>query len=115
MVVTMGLVSAAEWIAWAGVVIPLAALAWSALAYTAVRRREVKHQEYQRFFEITEHLGREGGSIAAKMAAAYELRKYPEYTEVILNICEKASVSGVAAKMLKEELDATAKYLSAKR
>ena len=103
-----------EWIAWAGIVIPLIALAWSAVFYVRAKRREVHHQEYQRFFEITDHLGQQGGSIASKMAAAYELRKYPEYKEVILNICEKAPVTGGAAKMLAEEMEATASFLSKK-
>ena len=92
-------------------VIPLAALAWSAVFFALTRRRETKHNEYQRFFEITNHLGSQGGSIASKMAAAYELRKYPEYKDVILNICEKASVEGAAAIMLKEELQLTARYM----
>ena len=109
----MNLKTAAEWIAWAGVVIPLAALAWSAVFYVVSRRREIKHQEYQRFFEITNHLGSQQGSIASKMAAAYELRKYPEYKDVVLNICEKAEVEGAAAAMLKEELALTSKYMRA--
>ncbi|WP_336971584.1 hypothetical protein [Sphingobium aromaticiconvertens] len=109
----MNLSTAGEWIAWAGIVLPLAALAWSAVFYTLARRREVQHQEYQRFFQIMDHLGLSGASIASKMAAAYELRKYPEYTDVIVNICEKAQIEGVAADMLKEEMLATAQYLKA--
>ena len=109
----MELKTIAEWIAWAGIVIPLAALAWSAVFYTIARRREVSHLEYQRFFEITEHLGHEGGSIASKMAAAFEIRKYPQYKDVIINICEKADVHGPSAQMLKEELRATAEFLRA--
>jgi hypothetical protein len=112
-VVIMGLSTAGEWIAWAGVVLPLAALAWSAVFYTLVRQREVHHQEYHRFFEIMDHLGQQGGSIASKMAAAYELRKYPEYRDVIINICEKAKVDGAAAQMLREEMLATAEFLKA--
>lgn len=110
----MNLSSAGEWIAWAGIVLPLTALAWSAVFYTIARRREVSHQEYQRFFEITDHLGREGGSIASKMAAAYELRSYPQYRDVIINICEKADIRGSAAQMLRDELQATADILRAK-
>jgi hypothetical protein len=114
-VVKLSLTTAGEWIAWAGIVIPLAALAWSAVFYTLARRREVQHQEYQRFFTITDHLGHQGGSIASKMAAAYELRKYPDYTDVIINICEKTEVTGPAAAMLKQELVATADYLKARK
>ena len=110
----MELKTVGEWIAWAGIVIPLAALAWSAVFFTVARRRELQHQEYQRFFEITDHLGHEGGSIASKMAAAYELRKYPEYASVILNICEKSEIVGPSAKMLKDELAATAESIKSK-
>ena len=52
----MNLSTAGEWLAWAGIVIPLAALAWSAVFYTLARRREVSHQEYQRFFQIMDHV-----------------------------------------------------------
>lgn len=72
----MRLTSPQDWIAWAGIVLPLAALAWSAVFYTMARRREVQHREFERFFQVTDHLGQQGGSIASKMAAAYELRKY---------------------------------------
>ena len=111
----MNLSTAAEWIAWAGIVIPLAALAWSAVFYSQTKRRELKHQEYQRFFTITDHLGQQGGSIASKMAAAYELRRYPEYAEVIINICENTRIDGGSAKMLKDELLATADFLKASK
>ena len=47
------------------------------------------------------------------MAAAFELRKYPEYADVIINICENTKIEGVAAKMLKDELMATAEHLRA--
>ena len=111
----MNLTTPGEWIAWAGVVLPLAALAWSAVFYTLARRREVAHQEYQRFFQIMDHLGQQGGSIASKMAATFELRKYPEYADVIINICEKADLKGPASDMLREEMLATAEFLKADR
>lgn len=109
--VSMNLSTAGEWIAWAGVVVPLLALAWSAVFYTLARHREVRHQEYQRFFQIMDHLGQDGGSIASKMAAVYELRKYPQYAEVIINICEKAEITGEAADMLRDEMRATAEFM----
>ncbi|MBX9885322.1 MAG: hypothetical protein K2X68_10155 [Novosphingobium sp.] len=103
-----------EWIAWAGVVIPLAALAWSAVVYAIAQRRAVMNAEYERFFQIMDHLGQNGGSIASKMAAAYELRKFPQYKEVIINLCEKADLEGPAAKMLRDELAETARVLRLK-
>ena len=103
-----------EWFAWAGVVVPLAALAWAAVFYTLTRRREVHFQEFERVFKVMDHLGQEGGSIASKMAAAYELRKYPEYREVIIRLCRQTEVAGSSAKMLKDEMLLTADFLEQK-
>lgn len=111
----MELTSTQEWIAWGGIVIPLMALAFSAVTYSLAKRREVQHQQYQRFFQIMDHLGHDGSSIASKMAAAYELRKYPEYANVIINICEKAELRGGASAMLRDEMLATAEYLKTLR
>ncbi|NJM49956.1 MAG: hypothetical protein HC843_02990 [Sphingomonadales bacterium] len=68
-----------EWVAWAGIVIPLMGMVWASIFYAIKRRREIHFHEYQRVFEIIDHLGQYGGSIASKVSAAYELRKYPEY------------------------------------
>jgi hypothetical protein len=97
-----------DWVAWAGIVIPLASLAWAAIFYTLARRREVQHQEFERFFRVMDQLGQEGGSIASKMASAYELRKYPQYRDVIIRLCEKVEIRGDSAQMLKDELILTA-------
>ncbi len=57
-----------------------------------------------------DHLGQSGGSIASKMAAAYELRKFPQYKNVICRLLEKAEIEGPAAEMLKCEMKLTAKF-----
>ena len=62
-----------------------------------------------------DHLGQSGGSIASKMAAAYELRKYPEYREVIIRMCREGEVTGPSGKMLKHEMMLTADHLEGKR
>jgi hypothetical protein len=103
-----------DWVAWAGIVIPLLSLAWAAAFYVWNRRRELDHQEYHKIFEIMDHLGQSGGSIASKMAAAYELRKYIAYKDVILRLCDQVNIDGNAAKMLSNELKRTAEYLKAK-
>jgi hypothetical protein len=92
----------------------LLAIAWSAVNYIQIRRIEIKHQEYQKFFEIMDHLGSQGNSIASKVAAAHELRKYPQYTDVIVRLADQVEISGSAAAMLKNELDLTAKFLMSK-
>ena len=58
-----------------------------------------------------DHFGKENGSIAAKMAAAFELRKLPEYAEVIIRLLEQAPITGSAAPMLKSEPDLTVECL----
>ena len=107
----MGLRSVQDWIAWAGIVIPLFAMAWAAIFFVLTRRREVHFQEFERLFKVMDHLGHQDGSIASKMAAAYELRKYPEYKDVIIRMCEQADVAGPSGKMLKDEMILTADYL----
>lgn len=61
-----------------------------------------------------EHLGKQGGSVASKMAAAYELRKFPEYLDVIIRLMEHVDVEGHAAPMLKTEMSLTADFLRQK-
>jgi hypothetical protein len=61
-----------------------------------------------------DHLGQGGGSIASKMAAAYELRKYPQYSEVIIRLCEQAIFEGPAAEMLRQEMLLTAEIMRKK-
>ncbi len=58
-----------------------------------------------------DHLGQPGGSIASKMAAAYELRKFATYNEVIIRLCEDVKIEGEATEMLKRELELTKKHL----
>lgn len=110
----MGLNTVQDWIAWAGIVLPLMSLAWAACFYVLTRRREVQHQEFERVFQVMDHLGSEG-SIASKMAATYELRKYPEYGEVIIRLCEQAQIEGPAAQMLRDEMRLTAEHMRARK
>jgi hypothetical protein len=61
-------------------------------------------------------IGVQEGSITSKVAAVYELRKYPEYRDVIIRICDKsqAQVVGASAQMLIDELKLTAEYMRTK-
>ncbi len=101
-----------EWIAYLGLAIPLFVLAWSAWKYVSELKIQREREEYHRIFEVMDHLGQQGGSIASKMAAAYELRKFKNYSEVIIRLCNTVEIDGVSAKMLKDELELTKKYLS---
>lgn len=96
----------------AGVAVPLTALAWSAVTYVQVKKAEIRREQYERFFEVMEHLGKHDSSVASKMAAAYELRKFSEYTEVIARLASKVRYDGESAEMLKEEVELTAAFLT---
>ncbi|MBJ7377779.1 hypothetical protein [Sphingobium sp.] len=108
----MNLASAGDWIAWAGVVLPLLVLAWSAWQYVALQRREEARQRFDKFFRVMEKIGEQQGSIAAKIAAVYELRKYPEYKELIIRLCNDAAprVVGDNAIMLRREFELTSQF-----
>ena len=101
-----------DWIAWAGVVLPLATLAWSAWQYVAIQKRNEKQRKFDNLFRLMDKIGESGGSIAAKAAAVYELRNYPEYGDVISRFCREAIhyVSGDSAQILITEFTLTAEY-----
>lgn len=105
----MNLETPIEWLAWGAIVIPLATLAWQAFRYNQIRREENQFQKYQRLFKIAAQL-EQGGSIVSQVIAAYELRKFPEYRDVIIRICEDLKVEGKgdAVKVLRAELKRTA-------
>ena len=104
-----------DWIAWAGVVLPLATLAWAAVYFVLNWRGELKHKRYQKFFELMELVGKQDSSIAGKMAAVYEMRKYPEYSDVIIRLCIDAQIHGHAKELLEREFDLTAKHFGSSR
>jgi hypothetical protein len=110
----LGLQSALDWIAWAGIVIPLAALAWAAVQHVQIQRRDEKRRQFDEFFEVMDKIGQAEGSIASKMAAVYQLRKYPQYREVIIRFCRGAEVrgDGTTREMFQRELTLLEKHFS---
>ena len=100
-----------DWIAWAGLVLPLATLAFSAVWFVMVQRKRSEAERYGRFWELMKQAGAQDHNIAAKMAVFYELRKYPQYAEVIIRLCEEARVDGSEGQLLKGEMLLTAEHL----
>jgi len=93
---------------------PLCALAWAAVAFVRLRQRELQRDRYQRFCEVMDQLGQRGGSAASQMAAVYELRKFPDYGDVILRLFDQVEVDGHSAPMLKSEMALTADFIRRK-
>lgn len=84
------------------------ALAYAAIVHVRNQRRQIDRESYLRIFEVAEHLGSRGGSIASKMIAAYELRKFPEYGDVVSRVCDlPVEGDGGAADLLKAEMSKT--------
>ena len=104
-----------DWIAWAGIVLPLTALAWAAVFFVFTWREENKHKRYEKFFSLMDRVGEQDSSIAGKMAAVYELRKYPEYKDVIVRLCQDGQIAGSGKGMLEREFDLTAKHYGSNR
>lgn len=105
-----------DWIAWAGLVLPLSALSWAAVFFVKTWRGEIMHKRYQKFFSLMDIIGGpEDVSIVGKMAAIYELKRYPEYREVILRLCRDLTIVGSGKDILERELDLTAKHFGSHR
>ena len=97
------------WLAWAGIVLPLIVIAWTAWRFTDQRREEQKHRRFEHFFSVTDKIGQEGGSILSKVAAIHELRRFPEYSEVIIRMTEEPDIrgSGRPRAILEQEFELT--------
>ncbi|MEO8722187.1 MAG: hypothetical protein ABI395_01515 [Sphingobium sp.] len=108
----MNLTNAVDWLTWGALVLPLMALAWAAWQYVMIQKREEKRQRFDNFFRVMDKIGETGGSLAAKAAAVYELRQYPEYSELIIRFCKEAIpyVNGDSKQILQTEFRLTVEY-----
>lgn len=101
------------WLAWAGLiaglVVPLCVLAWAAYRYTVDREEERKYRRFEQFYAVTDRVGEQGGSIVSKVAAVYELRRFPDYADVIVRLTESPDIrgSGRPVEMLSNEFKLT--------
>lgn len=71
---------------------------------------KIRQEKYQRFFDIISQLGAPNSPTTSKVAAAYELRKYPQYKDVIVRLARDVGIDGQSAELLKRELDLTVKH-----
>lgn len=97
-------------VAWIGVVAPMFALAWSSVVYVRNQRREQRFREFHKFHELMKELGSPGTTVLGNVAVAYELRKFPQYKEVIVRALEDIEVKGGRADMLKREFELTIEH-----
>jgi hypothetical protein len=76
------------WIAWAGLALPVATLAWAAFSYVENQRTIRSRHDYERFMELIARYNNAKGDepLFTQLAAAFELRNYPQYRDEIWNI-----------------------------
>ncbi len=96
-----------DMIAWGLLVLPLIVLAWAAAVYVSMQMETHRYERYRRFHAIMEQLARSDGATADKMAAAYELRNYREYKDVIARIFADGRVRDLKADALQKQLRET--------
>jgi hypothetical protein len=105
--------TAAEWIAWSGVAIPLRGLVGDALAYVVKLYQDARVKRHERFFELMKYIDSRDLPLATKLAATYQLREFPEHKDFIIRFFEATGtrVSGEAADILNGELKRPADFL----
>lgn len=94
-----------------GVVLPLLAIAGSAVAYVVKFYSERSDIREQRFTALVSRID-EPGAMASKVAAVYEMRQFPEHRDFIVRFCrtQQGNVSGSGAALLEAEMQQTAEY-----
>jgi hypothetical protein len=99
------------WVTLLGFAAPLMTLAGSAVAYVVKLYLEARERRRGYFFEL---MGRIDASapIAGKVAAVYELRRFPEHRDFIVRFCtlQQSNVTGEGAGSLIAEMQATAEF-----
>ncbi len=94
-------------IAFGLVVLPLIVIAWAAVVHVSMAMETHRYERYKRFHAIMEQLARSDGATADKMAAAYELRNYREFKDVIARIFADGKVRDLKAEALQKQLKDT--------
>ena len=103
------------WVTLLGFAAPLIALAGSAVAYVVKLYQDAAQRRRDHFFELMKFIDSKE-PIAAKVAAIYALRDFPEHQDFIIRFCktQKNNIVGPGSPGLAAEMDATLKYFEPK-
>jgi hypothetical protein len=73
-----------------------------------------QHRRFEQFFSVTDKIGQSEGSLLSKVAALYELRRFPEYAEVIVRMTQAPEIvgGGRAKEVLEQEFKLTNQAMS---
>lgn len=100
-----------DMIAWGLLVLPLIVIAWSAVWFASVQAERNRYERFKRFHAIMEQLAKSDGQTADKMAAAYELRNYREYKDIIAKIFVDGRVRHDTEDALRNQLKETLDHI----
>jgi len=100
------------WLTLIGFAAPLMAVAGSAVAYVVKLYQEAGERRRNQFFELMQFIDSDR-PIATKVAAVYELRRFPEHRDFIIRFCEsqRSNVVGGGAAPLIAEMENTAQFM----
>jgi hypothetical protein len=104
-----------DMVAWGLLVLPLIVIAWAAMWFVLLEAERNRHERYKRFYAIMEQLSRSDSETASKMAAAYELRNYRDYKDVVEKIFVDGRIRQDTSKALDTQLRDTLKDISQPR
>ncbi len=104
-----------DMVAWGLLVLPLIVIAWASVWFVLIQAERNRHERYKRFYAIMEQLSRSDSETASKMAAAYELRNYRDYKDVVEKIFVDGRIRQDTAKALDAQLRDTLKDISQPR
>jgi len=95
------------------ITISLCVLAWSALRYVKIESKKLQLQRFENFqmlIEIVNNVDEQGG-LYPQLAAAYELRNFPEYGEILQRMYERHMRALPGFERVAEEINATIAFL----
>jgi hypothetical protein len=110
-------------VAYAGVILTLGPLVVSAFVYLSQRHRELQYKKFELYHDLIRRLVEPDQPdarmrVSRQMAAAFELRNFPEYAEVsariLAGLLEFWLPDKPEHRRLKEELGKTIEYLNTK-
>ena len=87
MVVNWTLNSAADWIAWAALILSVVVIAWAAFRHVRLEQGRAKQVRFENFYRTLERVHNKEQSLILQRAAIFELRNFLEYRDFIVRLC----------------------------
>jgi hypothetical protein len=97
-----------------GFAAPLVTLAGSAVAFVVKLYLDAGERRRNHFFDLMDKIDTPS-SVAKKVAAVYELRRFPEHRDFIIRFCgtQRANITGDGSATLIAEMEATQAFFEA--